>query len=629
MFKGPTTLLMHAAIALSILGSANISYAATAEYSPAARNDFPDRVFWGDTHLHTHLSTDANAQGNKNLSPADAYTVARGGTVTAHNGMQVKLLRPLDFLVIADHAENLGVANSVQRRDPALRDTSFGARLINTFEQLGATTPEALRDFVYTLGTEANQVNDEQFRGTIWRRVAESADQYNEPGTFTAFIGYEWTSRFENGARHRVVVFKDSADETNQILPFSARDSANPEDLWRFLARYEASTGGEVISIAHNPNLSNGREFAITDFAGQPFSLAHKTLRARWEPLLEITQIKGDSETLSILSPNDEFADYETWEGWSVIRGQGISRTDSLLDLDANRAQYEYARSALKLGLQQYATVGVNPFKFGFIGSTDAHTSLPAVREDNFWGKHAIVEPSPERLTHPRYRWRMGASGYAAIWAQENTRESLFAAMKRKETYATTGPRIGVRFFGGWEFEAQDAARPNLARIGYTKGVPMGGDLTEASGRSPSFLIHASKDPDGANLDRVQIVKGWSDKRGELHEQVYDVALSNERKPVKNGNAKLVGSTVDIADASYTNTIGAAELATVWRDPDFNSADLAFYYLRVLEIPTPRWPAYDAKFFDLDNTLAEILMVTQERAYTSPIWYTPASGPGK
>ena len=614
------------ALALSILVSANISYAATAEYSPPAQSDFPDRVFWGDTHLHTHLSTDANAQGNKNLSPADAYTVARGGTVTAHNGMQVKLLRPLDFLVIADHAENLGVANSVQRRDPALRDTSIGARLIDTFEQLGAVTPEALRDFVYTLGSETAQVNDEQFRQTIWQRVTQTADQYNEPGAFTAFIGYEWTSRFENGTRHRVVVFKDSADETNQILPFSTRDSANPEDLWRFLARYEALTGGEVISIAHNPNLSNGREFAIADIAGRPFSLAHQTLRARWEPLLEVTQIKGDSETLSILSPNDEFADYETWEGWSVIRGQGIGRSDSVLDLDANRAQYEYARSGLKLGLQQFATVGVNPFKFGFIGSTDAHTSLPAVREDNFWGKHAIVEPSPERLTHARYRWRMGASGYAAVWAQENTRESLFAAMKRKETYATTGPRIGVRFFGGWGFEAQDAARPHLARIGYAKGVPMGGDLPEVSTRPPSFLIHASKDPDGANLDRVQVVKGWRGKRGELHEQVYDVALSDGRKP---GNANPVGSTVDIFDASYTNTIGAAELATVWLDPDFNADDLAFYYLRVLEIPTPRWPAYDAKFFGLDNTPAEIPMVTQERAYTSPIWYTPTSGLGK
>lgn len=611
------------ALALTILASANTSYAATAEYSPSAQRHFPDRVFWGDTHLHTPLSTDANAQGNKNLSPADAYTVARGGAVTAHNGMQVKLQRPLDFLVIADHAENLGVANSVQRRDPALQNTSVGARLIDAFERLGAATPEALRDFVYSLGNEDALVHDEHFRQTIWQRVSQTADQYNEPGVFSAFIGYEWTSRYENGARHRVVVFKDSGEETNQILPFSARDSANPEDLWRFLARYEALTGGEVISIAHNPNLSNGREFALTDLAGQPFSLAHQKLRQRWEPLLEITQIKGDSETLSILSPNDEFADYETWEGWSVIHGQGIGQSKTVLDLDVNRAQYEYARSALKLGLQQHAIVGVNPYKFGFIGSTDAHTSLPAVREENFWGKHAIVEPSPERLTHPRYRWRMGASGYAAVWAQENTREAIFAAMKRKETYATTGPRIGVRFFGGWEFEAEDATLPRLAEIGYAKGVPMGGDLPKTTTRAPSFLIHVSKDPDGANLDRVQVIKGWRDERGKLHEQVYDVVLSDGRKITKNGKSNSVGSTVDVGKATYTNTIGAVELATVWRDPDFNADDLAFYYLRVLEIPTPRWPAYDARFFGLSNPPAEAPMVTQERAYTSPIWYTP------
>jgi hypothetical protein len=316
-------------------------------------------VFWGDTHLHTQLSTDANAQGNKNINPADAYTLARGGTIHAHNGMEVKLHRPLDFLVIADHAENLGVANAVQRRDPALRKTDVGTRLADAFEQLmadGSPTPEALREFVYSLGTD--DINDDGFRQTIWNRVTRTADQYNEPGQFSALIGYEWTSRFENGTRHRVVIFKDGAGKTNQVLPFSARDSANPEDLWRFLARYEALTGGEVISIAHNPNLSNGREFAVTDLSGKPFSLAHQKLRERWEPLLEVTQIKGDSETLAILSPTDEFADYETWEGWSVIRGQGIGRTEAAT-MDAERTQYEYARSGLKLGLQQYAEFGV------------------------------------------------------------------------------------------------------------------------------------------------------------------------------------------------------------------------------------------------------------------------------
>jgi hypothetical protein len=592
-------------------------------YSAPVENDFPDRVFWGDTHLHTRFSTDANAQGNKNISPADAYVLARGGTIRAHNGMEVKLHRPLDFLVIADHAENLAVADAVQRRDPLLRETDVGTRMADAFEALvsrGSPAPEAFREFVYSLGTE--DINDERFRQTIWNRVTRTADQYNDPGTFSALIGYEWTSRFEDGTRHRVVIYKDGAEKTSQMLPFSARDSADPEELWRFLARYEALTGGEVISIAHNPNLSNGREFAVTDISGKPFSLAHLKLRERWEPLLEVTQIKGDSETLAILSPTDEFADYETWEGWSVIRGQGISSTEAA-PMDVDRTQYEYARSGLKLGLQQYAEFGVNPFKFGMIGSTDAHTGLAAVRENNFWGKHAVVEPSPERLTHFRYRWRLSASGYAAVWARENTREAIFAAMKRKETYATTGSRMTVRFFGGWNFEPDDAQRPDLAWVGYRKGTPMGGDLAAPAAGTPSFLIHAARDPHGAHLDRLQVVKGWRDTRGDLHEKVYDVALSDERVVNRDGTAEPVGSTVDVRTATYTNSIGDAELATVWRDPDFDADEPSFYYVRVLEIPTPRWSAYDAAFFNLEDLPEEIPMVTQERAYTSPIWYTP------
>jgi hypothetical protein len=593
------------------------------EYSPPARDAYPDRVLWGDTHLHTHLSTDANAQGNKNMSPADTYTLARGGSVMAHNGMMVKLQRPLDFMVIADHAENLGVANAVQKRDPVLLESEVGSRLIEAFDALvanGAVDPGTLRDFVY--GTGQTAVDDHGVRTTMWHRVTRTADQYNEPGKFTAFIGYEWTARFENGTRHRNVIFKDGADKTNQILPFSARDSANPADLWRFLNQYEHLTGGEAISIAHNPNLSNGREFAVEDINGKPFDLAHQTLRARWEPLLEVTQIKGDSETLGVLSPNDEFADYETWEGWTVISGQGFPDTPP--DAAPDRTRYEYARSGLKIGLEQQATLGVNPFKFGLIGSTDAHTGLPAVREDNFWGKHAIVEPSAERVTHPRYRWRLAASGYAAVWAHENTRDSIFAAMQRRETYATTGSRMVVRFFGGWDYQDEDAHRPDLTAIGYAKGVPMGGDLQPAATRSPSFLIHAARDPHGANLDRVQVIKGWRDRRGKLHENVYDVALSDGRKTDRQGRTTPVESTVDIKSASYTNTVGDAELTTVWRDPDFDPEALAFYYVRVLEIPTPRWPAYDAKFFELKNLPQGVPMVTQERAYTSPIWYTPS-----
>ena len=621
--------LFNAAAAVTLLA---LSAGADSSYAPSG--DHANRVFWGDTHLHTRLSTDANSRGNRNLSPEAAYVVARGGTVMGHNGMEARLRRPLDFLVIADHAENLGVADGLWAADPLLLATETGQRLYQELQELlpAEATSEALTEFIVSIAGAEARIRDDRFRRSIWNRVTAAADRYNEPGRFTAFIGYEWTSRFEDGTRHRVVIFKDGASRVDRVLPFSATDSPDPEELWRFLNRYEELTGGEVMSLTHNPNLSNGREFAVTDGAGEPFSPAHMRMRIRWEPLLEVTQIKGDSETNSILSPTDEFADYENWESWGVIDGWPSAHVpDRVDDPDgAVRArpgedlQYEYARSALKIGLDQQALHGVNPFKFGLIGSTDAHSTFPAVAEDNFWGKHAIVEPFAGRITHPRYRWRMAAAGYAAVWARENTREALFAAMKRKETYATTGPRMVVRFFGGWDFETDDAFGPDLADPGYGKGVPMGGDLSASpAGKAPAFLVGATKDPLGANLDRVQIVKGWRDPDGGLHERVYEVALSDGRSVREDGTVAPVGSTVDVESASYTNTIGDSDLAVVWRDPDFDPQAHAFYYVRVLEIPTPRWPAYDARFFDVTDIPDNVPMVTQERAYTSPIWYTP------
>ena len=622
-------MLLPAATVATVL---TLSAVADTSYSPAA--DHANQVFWGDTHLHTRLSTDANSRGNRNMSPEDAYVVARGGTVIAHNGMEARLRRPLDFLVIADHAENLGVADGLWAADPLLLATETGQRLYGELQDLlaGGPTAAALTEFIVGIAGVEARIHDETFRRSIWNRATAAADRYNEPGRFTAFIGYEWTSRFEDGTRHRVVIFKDGASKVDRVLPFSATDSPDPEELWGFLNRYEELTGGEVLSLTHNPNLSNGREFALTDGAGEPFGPKHMRMRERWEPLLEVTQIKGDSETNSILSPTDEFADYENWEGWAVIDGwpgpvienrrddpDGAVRARPAEDL-----QYEYARSALKIGLDQQARHGVNPFKFGLIGSSDAHGTLPAVAEDNFWGKHAIVEPHAGRITHPRYRWRMAAAGYAAVWARANTREALFDAMQRKETYATTGPRMVVRFFGGWGFEADDASRPNIADAGYRKGVPMGGDLSAApDGQAPAFLVGATKDPLGANLDRVQIVKGWRDPDGGLHERVYDVALADGRTMGEDGTVAPVGSTVDVESASYTNAIGDSDLAVVWRDPDFDPGAHAFYYVRVLEIPTPRWPAYDARFFDVRDVPDNVPMVTQERAYTSPIWYTP------
>ena len=408
-------------------------------------------------------------------------------------------------------------------------------------------------------------------------------------------------------------------------------DSSDPEDLWAYLHDYEERLGGKALAIPHNGNLSGNSMFALTTVQGKPLDQTYAKTRSRWEPLYEVTQIKGDGETHPLLSPNDEFADYETFR-WGVTQSQPDSKKQSNASTDSKeqtkgssepqpRPIHSYARSALKLGLGTEAELAVNPFKFGMVGSTDSHTALATADQNNFWGKMPGNEPSRNRVTTG---WNYSAAGYAAIWAEDNTREALFAAMRRREVYASTGPRITVRFFGGRDYSAADAARPDLARVGYAKGVPMGGDLTQApKGKAPSFLIRAVRDPDGANLDRVQVIKGWRDEDGELHETIYNVALSDGRTENGKGEVEAVGSTVDVPDASYTNCIGDPELAVVWTDPDFDRDELTFYYLRVLEIPTPRWTAYDAKFYGLKDLPDEIPMVTQERAYTSPIRYQP------
>lgn len=638
MSKISVRILRFWVLTISALSGAAMSLES---YSPYAEKTYPTDVYWGDTHLHTNLSVDANQYGNKILNPEQAYRFAKGEAVTAHNGMVARLHRPLDFIAVTDHAFNLGVLTSLESSDAALLKTPSGKRLHNEWKKIQANTDPVLRhkkmnQLLYeklfprigsgkdAIGQDKKAISSDEYTESVWHRVTAIADRHNDPGKFTAFIGYEWSSMttVDNGGKsaastiHRNIIFKDGADKTNQIIPYSAFDSMDPEDLWRFLDKYERTTGGEVLAIPHNGNLSSGRMFPLTTDDGSPLTQSYAKMRSRWEPLYETTQMKGDSEAHPALAPTDEFADYETWNGY----------TEETL---SEWKQSEYARPALKLGLEQQFKLGVNPFKFGMIGSTDAHTSLATAEEDNFWGKTTSEEPSPKRMqpsaTLWERPWTLAASGYAAVWAEENTRESLFAAMKRKEVYATTGPRITVRFFGGWNYDADEALRPDIAKIGYSKGVPMGSDLTHApKGKAPSFLIRAVKDPDGANLDRVQVIKGWRETNGALREKIYNVALSDHRKEDQNGNVKPVGNTVDVKEASYTNSIGDPELATVWRDPNFNENELAFYYLRVLEIPTPRWTAYDAKFFGVKDVPDEVPMVTQERAYTSPIWYTPA-----
>jgi hypothetical protein len=599
-------------------------------YSPYAGRNFPTRVFWGDTHLHTALSLDGAAVGCR-TGPDVAYRFARGEEVVTSTGQAVKLSRPLDFLVVSDHAEGFGAMGEIVKGNPDLMRDPTLRRWHDLIAQGGDSAFQALMEIVGPGGalSDSSQMpdalEDQAFVRSMWEPYIQAAERFNEPGKFTAFIGYEWTSMPDGDNLHRVVVFRDGADKAARTMPLSALESANVEDLWKVLDAYEQQTGGRVLAIPHNPNVSGGRMFALADFVGNPLTREYAEKRARWEPLMEATQQKGDSESHPVLSPADEFASYEKWDKMNL--GATKKHQESWLEA-------EYARAALKNGLKLEADLGANPFKFGMIGSTDSHVGVSAVEEENFFGKMTNYEPSAHRAEHVAYKLEgeqiqgadLSASGYAGVWATENTREAIWDAMKRKEVYASTGPRMTVRFFGGWEFEPADAQNRLPAAIGYAKGVPMGGDLRAApAGKVPTFLVAAAKDPMGANLDRYQIVKGWLDAQGQLHEKVYDVVWSDAAKrkvDAKTGKVPAVGSTVDVANASWTNTIGDPELIAVWRDPDFDPAERAFYYGRVIEIPTPRWTAYDAKYYGLELG-PEIAMTTQERAYTSPIWYTP------
>jgi Protein of unknown function (DUF3604) len=599
-----------------------------ASYSPYANRTFPSRPLFGDTHLHTSQSFDAIAFGTL-LGPEDAYRFARGEEVTSSTGQHARLSRALDFLVVADHAEQMGILGEIKAGNPGLMSDPELKRWNQMLQGGGQQAMQVYYEIVAAIGGTGKPLpaalNAVEITQSIWEKNIKAAEKYNDPGKFTALIGYEWSSNTKGNNLHRVVVFRDGGERASQVLPFSSIVSDNPEDLWKALQGYQDKTGGRVLAIPHNGNLSNGLMFPlINPVGGKPLTRQYAETRAKLEPLVEATQIKGDGEAHPFLSPNDEFANYERWDKGNL---------DLSADKKPEMLQFEYVRSALKNGLKLEKELGINPYKYGMIGSTDAHTSLAAVEEDNFFGKLPHGEPSPERATHPLAKfgdkvymgWEMVSSGYAAVWAAENTRESIWDAMMRKETYATTGSRMIVRFFGGFDFDARDAETRSPAVAGYGKGVPMGGDLRDAPpGKVPAFLVAALKDPIGANLDRFQIIKGWLTKDGTLNEKVYDVAWSGDRKRGADGKVPSVGSTVDVANATWTNTIGAPELIAVWKDPDFDPAQRAFYYGRVIEIPTPRWTAYDAKYFSVKMP-PEVPMITTERAYTSPIWYTPAN----
>ena len=601
-------------------------------YSPYAQRSFPDHVFWGDTHLHTGLSMDAGLFGAR-LGLDDAYRFARGEEVMASSGQPAKMGRPLDWLVIADHSDGMGFFTDLAAGDPDILKFDQAKPWYEGLQAGGEASVAAALSLIATFSQgqiDANMMAEYSPGGktyaSIWERVVDAAERFNDPGNFSTLIGFEWTSLVKGNNMHRNVIFREGAEKAGQVVPFTTQapvGSTDPLDLYEYLENYEAKTGGSALALAHNGNLSNGIMFPVDkQYTGRKLDKKYVQSRARWEPMYEITQIKGDGEAHPFLSPDDAFADYETWDAGNLDLSE--AKTDNML-------QYEYAREALKNGLLLEKRLGTNPYKFGLIGSTDSHTGLAAVEEENFFGKATNAEPSPKRMTHPFMKTENGAfngyqlvaSGYTGVWAKENTRAEIWDAMARKEVYGTTGPRIMVRFFGGWDFTDDDLNSRQPAFRGYEKGVPMGGELHgQNDNRSPTFMVYALRDAMGANLDRIQIVKGWLDSKGKTHEKIYDVAWSAGRELDEAGVLPPVGNTVDVEAANWANTIGGSEFGTVWTDPDFDPGQSAFYYARVLEIPTPRWVVYDA--FRFGTEIPEGAETThQERAYTAPIWYSP------
>lgn len=562
------------------------------QYSPAVGESFPRQVYFGDLHLHSRASADAFTMGNETLTPADAYRFARGEELSSSTGLPAKLRRPLDFLAVTDHAEFLGVLNAFQEKNPILMSSPLGKRW-------GSLSKDEFFDAFVTSLSDPDPVRDDipdALEQTIWKEMTEAADAYYQPGQFTTFLAYEWTSASEGNNLHRCVIYREDSSTVSAYLPYSSFQSSDPEDLWHSLQQYEESSGGRVMSIPHNGNLSNGIMWDTKTLSGKAIDAQYAKKRMRWEPIAEVTQVKGDSETHPLLSPDDKFADFERWDRYNIMNT--AETTPEMLP-------GSYARSALQRGLQLQRSIGTNPYKFGMIGSTDSHTSLSTANEDNFFGKFANSEPGVRNgetmmAGMKNADWELGASGLSAVWARKNNREEIFAALERKEVYATTGTRILLRFFGGWDFGAGAIKKADYADIAYEKGVPMGGDLRASDAQGgPEFLLYALKDPDGVNLDRIQIVKGWTDVENRDHEKVYDVAV-----------------------AGGSHKSGVAQLSAQWRDKNFDVKQQAFYYARVLEVPKPRWTANDQQVLGIAAPKTAPT-VTQDRAYSSPIWYDP------
>jgi hypothetical protein len=603
---------------------------ATGSYLPDPNRKYPTRVLWGDEHVHSGWSADAGLAG-ATLSPEDAVRFARGEQVKSSSGQMAQLHRALDWVALTDHSDAMGTISEMKGGNPEM----MADPTVKRWHDMMAQGPEAAHTATFeAISAQATHtlpkiLMDPKWMVSAWEKTVDIMEKYNEPGKFTAFIAYEWTSNGVEGQNlHRNVIFRDGADKTRAYPPLTTfasaapgREGGDPESLWAWLDDWQKKTGGQVLAIPHNANLSNGWMFQQSRYDGTPLTAEWAIARARWEPLYEIFQYKGTSEAHPTLSPTDEFANYGIWDTSDL---NGNPKTPGMINA-------EYWREALKTGMMLQGKFGINPFKYGAVAGTDTHNGLPSgSEENNFWGKFVQNEPSPDRWKgifqkqksgFVRKDWTLLAAGITGVWATSNTRADLWDAMKRKETYASSGPRITIRFFGGYDLPDHVTAA-DIAETGYAHGVPMGGDL-KASVKAPTFLFAAMKDPEAGNLDRIQIVKGWIDAGGTSHEKIYDVKWAGDRKPDALGKLPPIGNSIDLKTATYTNSIGATELVGSFTDPDFDPAARAFYYARVIEIPTPRWTAYDAVKYHVTMD-KDVEMIQQERAVTSPIWYNPA-----
>ena len=589
---------------------------ALAEDGTETAEEFPANVYFGNFHVHTSYSFDAVTNG-ATTTPADAYRWAKGEAIPAGVlGGELKIERPLDFYAVSDHAEYLGVFKKMFDPNNPLSKLPIAKDITSKDTKVAFDAYARILDSMEP-GMSDPTLSDPEVTKPIWKEMVETADKYYEPGKFTTFPAFEWTSNPDKLNLHRVVVFRTS--EGVPDMPYSALDSEDPRDLWKWMEAARRG-GATLFAIPHNGNASDGLMFPV-ELDGKPLTAEYIETRTSNEPVYEVSQIKGTSETFPSLSPNDEFADFEIWD--YILSSTNVTHP--------KHKKGSYARQAYLDGLSMAANGKQNPYVFGLIGDSDTHNSASAIEEDNYTGKFGIEASPAHRLDGPipgdeannqRVR-EFSSGGLAAVWAPENTREAIWNAVKRKETFATSGTRMQVRFFGGWDYSDESMQGDGWAKAAYGAGVPMGGNLEPGgNGQKPVFLVQAMKDSAGANLDRIQIIKGWVDEAGEQHQKIFDVALSDDRKAGADGKVPAVGNTVNVKDATYTNDIGATQLSAVWTDEDFDPEQYAFYYARVIEIPTPRWSTYDA--MRVGRKPRDDLPVTiQERGWTSPIWYSP------